>query len=67
MGESIIGHVPSVDNPADSCTKVVPGGNKRNHLICLLLNDLCDLILCLIILLSEEVCESCRFPCCMDN
>jgi hypothetical protein len=26
MGESIIGHVPSVDNPADICTKVVPGG-----------------------------------------
>jgi hypothetical protein len=25
MGESIIGHVPSVGNPADICTKVVPG------------------------------------------
>jgi hypothetical protein len=24
MGESIIGHVPSVDNPAYICTKVVP-------------------------------------------
>jgi hypothetical protein len=23
MGESIIGHVPSVDNPADTCTKVL--------------------------------------------
>jgi hypothetical protein len=33
MGESIIGHVPSVDNPDDMCTKVVPGGQKRNHLI----------------------------------
>jgi hypothetical protein len=42
MGESIIGHVPSVDNPADICTKVVPGGQKRNHLIHLLLHDLCD-------------------------
>jgi hypothetical protein len=42
MGESIIGHVPSVDNPADICTKVVPGGQKRNHLILLLLHDLCD-------------------------
>jgi hypothetical protein len=42
MGESIIGHVPSVDNPADICTKVVAGGQKRNHLICLLLHDLCD-------------------------
>jgi hypothetical protein len=34
MEESIIGHVPSVENPADICTKVVPGGKKRNHLIC---------------------------------
>jgi hypothetical protein len=42
MGESIIGHVPSVDNPADICTRVVTGGQKRNHLIRLLLNDLCD-------------------------
>jgi hypothetical protein len=42
MGESIIGHVPSIENPADICTKVVPGGQKRNHLICLLLHDLCD-------------------------
>jgi hypothetical protein len=42
MGESIIGHVHSVDNPADICTKVVPGGQKRNHLIRILLRDLCD-------------------------
>jgi hypothetical protein len=42
MGESIIGHVPPVDNPADICTKVVPGGQKRNHLIRLLPHDLCD-------------------------
>jgi hypothetical protein len=42
MGETIIGHVPSVDNPADICTKVVPGKQKRNHLIRLLLYDLCD-------------------------
>jgi hypothetical protein len=42
MGESIIGHVPSDDNPADICTKVVPGGQKRNNLIHLLLHDLCD-------------------------
>jgi hypothetical protein len=41
MGESIIGHVPSVDNPADIWTKVVPGGQNRNHFICLLLHDLC--------------------------
>jgi hypothetical protein len=42
MVESIVGHVPSVDNPADICTKVVPGGQKRNHLIRLLLHDFCD-------------------------
>jgi hypothetical protein len=42
MGESIIGNVPYVDNPADICTKVVPGGQKRNHLILLLMHDLCD-------------------------
>jgi hypothetical protein len=41
MGESIIGRVPSVENPADVFTKVVPGGQKRNHLIRLLLHDLC--------------------------
>jgi hypothetical protein len=42
MGESIIGHVPSVYNTADICTNVVPGGQKWNHLIHLLLHDLCD-------------------------
>jgi hypothetical protein len=42
MGESISGHVPSVDNPAGICTKVVPGGQKRKYLIRLLLYDLCD-------------------------
>jgi hypothetical protein len=42
MGKSIMGHVPSVENPTDIFTKVVPGGQKRNHLIRLLLHDLCD-------------------------
>jgi hypothetical protein len=42
MGESIIGHVTSVDNPAEICTKVVAGGQTRNHLIRLLLHALCD-------------------------
>jgi hypothetical protein len=42
MLESISGHVPSVENTANICTKVVPGGQKRNHLIRLLLHDLCD-------------------------
>jgi hypothetical protein len=42
MEESIIGQVPSVDNPDDICTKVVPGGQKRNHMIRLILHDFCD-------------------------
>jgi hypothetical protein len=37
-----IGHVASVNNPADICTKAVPGGQKRDHLIGLLLHDLVD-------------------------
>jgi hypothetical protein len=40
--ESIIGNVPSVDNIADICTKVVPGGQKWNNLIRFLLHELCD-------------------------
>jgi hypothetical protein len=42
MGESIIGHVPSFDNPADICTKVLPGGQKWNHFIRLILHDFGD-------------------------
>jgi hypothetical protein len=42
MGESIIGHIPSVNNPADICTKAVPGGQKRDHLIGLLLHAIVD-------------------------
>jgi hypothetical protein len=42
MGKSIIGHIASVNNPADICTKAVPGGQKRDHLIGLLLNEIVD-------------------------
>jgi hypothetical protein len=42
MGESIIGRVPSVNNPVDIHTKAVPGGQKRDHLIGLLLHGLVD-------------------------
>jgi hypothetical protein len=42
MGESIIWHVPSIDNPANICTEVVPGGQKWNHCMRLLLHDFCD-------------------------
>ena len=40
MTEILTGNVPSVDNPADICMKVVPGGAKRNHLIGKVLHDL---------------------------
>jgi hypothetical protein len=42
MGESIIGHIPSLNNPADIYTKAVPGGQKRDHLIGLLLHCIVD-------------------------
>jgi hypothetical protein len=29
MGECLTGHVSTHDNPADICTKVIPGGRKR--------------------------------------
>ena len=38
MGECLVGHVSSHDNPADICTKLIPGGRKRDHLIGLILN-----------------------------
>jgi hypothetical protein len=42
MGESIIGHVPTVNNPAGICIKAVSGDQKRDHLIGLLMYDLVD-------------------------
>jgi hypothetical protein len=42
MGGSIIGHVPSVNNPAEIYTKAVQGVQKRDHLIGLFLHDLVD-------------------------
>ena len=38
--ENLTEHVPSVDNMADICTKVFPGGEKWKHLICKVLHDL---------------------------
>jgi hypothetical protein len=55
MRGSIVKNLPSVYNPADICTKVVPGGQKRNHFISLLMHDLC------------EVCWYWRSPCCMGH
>jgi hypothetical protein len=42
MGESITDHIPYVNNPSDICTKAVPGGQKRDHLIGLLLHNIVD-------------------------
>jgi len=42
MGESLTGHISTHDNPADICTKIVGGGQKRDHLVGLLLYDITD-------------------------
>jgi hypothetical protein len=42
MGECLTAHVPTDQNPADLCTKIIPGGMKRNHLIQMILYDLAD-------------------------
>ena len=42
MGESITAHVPTLLNPADLCTKVIPGGIKRDNIIRLILYDIVD-------------------------
>ena len=40
MGEIMTTHVPMLDNPADLCTKVISGGQKRNHLVSLTLYNI---------------------------
>ena len=42
MGELLTGHIRSEENPADLCTKVIPGGVKRNYLLEKILYDLTD-------------------------
>ena len=42
MGECFTGHVSTHENPADICTKIIPGGQKRDHLVGLILYDLTD-------------------------
>ena len=42
MGESLTAHISTHDNPADLCTKVLPGGQKRDHITGLVLYDLKD-------------------------
>ena len=42
MNEMLTAHIHSVDNPADIGTTIIPGGEKRNHLVRKLLYDLAD-------------------------
>jgi hypothetical protein len=42
MGECLMGDVLTYDNPADICTKIIPGGQKRDHLVGLILYDIVD-------------------------
>ena len=40
IGESLTGHIPTLLNPADLCTKVLSGGIKRDRVIDLILHYL---------------------------
>ncbi len=42
IGESLTGHILTHDNPVDICTKLILGGMKHDHLIGLVLYDICD-------------------------
>jgi hypothetical protein len=44
MNKCLAGHVSTHDNLADLCTKIVPGGQKQNHLVSLVLHDIADQI-----------------------
>ena len=40
MGEIITAHIRSEENPANLCTKMIPGGAKRQYLISKVLYDI---------------------------
>ena len=42
MGESLMAHIDTNENPADIATKVIPGGQKREHLVSKLLWNVYD-------------------------
>ena len=42
MRESLTGHIPTAENCADFATKIIPGGQKRDHLVGKLLFDIVD-------------------------
>lgn len=37
--ELMVSHIPSISNPADICTKIIPGRSKRDGLIDMVLHD----------------------------
>jgi hypothetical protein len=42
MGEHLVGHISTTCNPADICTKVMPGGIKRDSIVAHVLWDIKD-------------------------
>ena len=42
MGECLTGHISTHENSADLATKIIGGGQKRNHLVGKVLYDICD-------------------------
>jgi hypothetical protein len=58
MGECITGDVPTKKNPADLCTKVIPGGAQRDYLGMQTMYDITVGFLCLINLAPSLVASS---------
>jgi len=42
MGELLVGHISAHMNPSDLATKLMPGGQKRDHLVSVILCDVAD-------------------------
>ena len=42
MGECMTAHISTHNNPANICMKIIPGGQKRDHLVSLILYDIVD-------------------------
>ena len=42
MGETLTGHIPSKENPADLATKIIPSGQLRESLVSMMLRDIYD-------------------------
>ena len=42
MGELLTGYIPTEENCADLATKIIPGGQKRDHLVGKLFFEIVD-------------------------